>query len=131
MAIVAALAAISSTGCGTTCNLAGGFKHPDDEPKIYGGVQRDLDFVAQLSPDKPLMGNPSNANKGVLIIIPLLIAEGVLTCVGDTVTLPITIYLQERRVAARKREQEGDNSANSSSSAVGAALPVSPSPMQH
>src|ERR1700730_1319947 len=112
MTIVAALAAISLTGCGTTCNLAGGFKHPDDEPKIYGGVQRDLDFVAQLGPDKPLIGNPSNANKGVLIIIPLLIAEGVLTCVGDTVTLPITIYLQERRVAARKREQEGDHSAN-------------------
>jgi hypothetical protein len=110
---------------------AGVRRHPDDEPKIYGGVQRDLDFVAQLSPDKPLIGNPSNVNKGVLIIIPLLIAEGVLTCVGDTVTLPITIYLQERRVAGRKREQEGDNSANSSSPTEGGALPVRPSPIEY
>src|SRR5262245_12507046 len=31
-------------GCGTICNLAGGITNPDEEPRIYGGVIRDLDI---------------------------------------------------------------------------------------
>lgn len=37
-----------AVGCGTVCNLAGGVIHPEDEPKVYGGMQRDLDFYSGM-----------------------------------------------------------------------------------
>jgi hypothetical protein len=91
---ILALAAASWSGCGTVCNLADGVGHPsvdlvDSGPKIYGGIERDFDA---------LNSNATIADPGKLSI--LLLAEMPLTLVGDTLTLPITIWVQEKRAAA-------------------------------
>jgi hypothetical protein len=42
--------AVFSSGCGTVCNLAGGVLHPDKEPRVYGGLQLDLEGGFPCSP---------------------------------------------------------------------------------
>jgi hypothetical protein len=109
MNLIAALTAIAAAGCGTTCNLAGGFTHPDSEPAIYGGVQRDLKIVDDL-----VGKNESEAAtdpRGILIAVSLGLTEGVLTVVGDTLTLPITVYLQDRRASKAAADQKETHSA--------------------
>jgi hypothetical protein len=43
-----ATAALPLSGCGTICNFAGGFVHPD-EPRVYGGVLRDLEILGDMA----------------------------------------------------------------------------------
>jgi hypothetical protein len=105
-----AIALGSLNGCGTTCNLAGGFTHPETEPRVYGGVQRDLEFVDDMvQKGKPIGSDP----KAVVVLVPFALAEAILSLVGDTLTLPITIYLQDRRVAASKWDSVGRDPATS------------------
>jgi hypothetical protein len=92
---ILALAAVSWSGCGTVANLADGVVHPnadwvDSGPKIYGGIEKDFDAFQN-----------SNASMGTTkLAAMLLLAEIPLTLVGDTLTLPITIWVQEKRAAA-------------------------------
>lgn len=42
------LICVPAGGCGTVCNLAGGVVHPDEEPKVYGGLERDGALIGSL-----------------------------------------------------------------------------------
>jgi hypothetical protein len=109
LALVAATAAaVSLCGCGTACNLAGGLKHPDEEPKVYGGVQRDLVIAGQLIDGSQVQSDESQGNAGVAFLAcaaALCVADPVLSFVGDTLTLPVTVPLQNKRVRKDERKQ--------------------------
>ncbi len=97
-------------GCGTVCNLAGGLVHPDEEPKVYGGVQRDLDFFTkaverkQSGNDSTSQGTGTSGAYGAVFILAFMVAEPALSFVGDTLTLPITIWAEYRREVEREAE---------------------------
>jgi uncharacterized protein YceK len=102
------------SGCGTICNLTQGVVHPDSEPRVYGGVQRDVEVLdsvvnqAQTNPQARVGNDP----RWALILIPLAIGDPILSFVADTLTLPITIPLQRRRIANSENDQaSGGNSA--------------------
>jgi uncharacterized protein YceK len=123
-ALVGALAALSLSGCGTVCNLAGGIVHPESEPKVYGGVQRDLTIIEKGYGSTMTMNQKDDSQGGAalaLTIIAVAVLDPVLSFVGDTVTLPITIPLQRRRFAAEQRSS-GDVEASPKATAVGATL---------
>jgi uncharacterized protein YceK len=97
-AAVVALAVLSASGCGTVCNLASG------DPQIYGGPQADI--MMALTPahgagDTP----PSPAREGDATAegfngswpFLLVLADIPLSLVGDTMTLPLTVYLRQNK----------------------------------
>lgn len=87
--------------CGTVCNLAGGAIHPDKEPRIYGGVALDKEFLESFcTQSHSSCGDP---RLGVAIL-GVMAVDPILSFVGDTLTLPITIPLQRRRIAADEKE---------------------------
>ena len=99
--------AIAQTGCGTTCNLAGGILHPESEPRVYGGVIRDVEILdTAISGDPPnspiIEGNGTGAAVTMAAIVSVAVADPVLSLVADTLTLPVTIPLQERRIARQE-----------------------------
>jgi uncharacterized protein YceK len=117
ISLVVILVALSSSGCGTVCNLAGGVLHPDSEPRIYGGVIRDFEIIDKVvSKPEPLLhpqadsslGNGQGAAYLLAAIIGVAAVEPVVSLVADTLTLPITIPLQNRRIAKQE-----DKSADS------------------
>lgn len=115
LAIALAIGAAGLSGCGTVCNLAEGVVTPDYEPKIYGGVQRDIKALATAM-DGPTQTTSIPA--GIyLLIVGLAVADPVLSLAGDTVTLPLTIYLQ-----VRKNTGKGEPAAPGKSSDTGVFL---------
>jgi hypothetical protein len=106
LALCLATTALSS-GCGTVCNFAGAWTRPDIEPRVYGGVIRDLEtFDELLDKNTPLFpASSSGDGRGALLgygaICGFLLVEPVASLVADTATLPLTIYLEHRRTAAR------------------------------
>jgi hypothetical protein len=99
---------ISSAGCGTVCNLVGGITHPQSEPRVYGGVARDLevldDVVKGVQSGQTGAGiTPQGGGPGAAVvlgaIVGIAVADPILSFVADTVTLPLTIPLQNRRIA--------------------------------
>jgi len=117
--LVVILVALSSNGCGTVCNLAGGVLHPDNEPRIYGGVIRDVEIIDKIvnkpPPDRPGTLNGSGIHGGgwgagvVLVAIVSVVAmDPVISLIADTLTLPITIPLQNRRIA-QQEDKSGDS----------------------
>ena len=111
--LVVYLVAMSVTGCGTVCNLAGGVVHPDHEPKVYGGVQRDLNIIESVVESGPSSEQKCNP-KAYLFLVPLAATDPVLSFVADTITLPITIPLQ-RKNDADKHDHTDDLKAAASS----------------
>jgi hypothetical protein len=107
------IASVFASGCGTVCNLAGGVAHPDSEPKIYCGVARDLDIIENGASGGPRLGQ-GNGGKGaavlVVAIVALAVVDPILSCAADTLTLPVTIPLQERRIALELKERIHDQS---------------------
>ncbi len=106
--LTAAAAAAALTGCGTVCNLAGGLKHPDSEPKVYGGVQRDLEVAGQLIDGSQVQSDESEGKTGFVVLAcaaALCAADPVLSFVGDTLTLPVTVPLQNKRIRKDERKQ--------------------------
>ena len=91
-------AAMACTGCGTVVNLA----TPMREGKVYGGVKNDLDFIEHIvngsTGDSGLLssasGAPGAAFAAVFIIFPFV--DLGLSALGDTLTLPITTWLDSR-----------------------------------
>jgi hypothetical protein len=80
---------LSLSSCGTICNLA------DKDPQVYGGVQKEIEFV-----QKPgHMGPSQGSGRGVLAIFLLLPAEACLTLAGDTLTLPVVVCLRQNPAA--------------------------------
>jgi hypothetical protein len=96
-----------SLGCGTVCNLAGGITHPESEPRIYGGFIRDIEIIESAvnapSPQRvENVGDGKGAAILVLAIISVAAVDPLLSLAADTLTLPITIPLQERRISLRQ-----------------------------
>jgi hypothetical protein len=91
--------AFSLAGCGTICNLAWIHAGPDGTlltgpPEVYGGVANDAALPAHLS-GKDYSGQGRNAALGCLC----LLAEFPLSLCADTLTLPITLTVQQIRNA--------------------------------
>jgi uncharacterized protein YceK len=112
---VVILVALSSSGCGTVCNLAGGVVHPDSEPRIYGGFIRDFEIIdkAVSKPEEHLLSPGGNANGqgaayAMAAIIAVAAVDPVVCLIADTLTLPITIPLQNRRIA-KQEDKSGDS----------------------
>src|SRR5262249_58308295 len=83
---VAALAAVLASGCGTVCNLATG------KPEVYGGVEKDVECL--LTPTQTPVMTAQSGQGGAAILAAFLVAEGTLSLVGDTLTLPLVLYMR-------------------------------------
>lgn len=79
-----ALAILPIVGCGTIGNFAA-----TPRPMVYGGVQFDAAFLAALHP-----GETTDETIGMLVFLMLDLP---LSAVGDTLTLPITLWLENRQ----------------------------------
>jgi hypothetical protein len=110
-AVLVAVVAVSVSGCGTVCNLAGGFVHPDSEPQVYGGVTRDLAIIDKAVSDPPAAEHSVGDARLAVVLLGVAVADPFLSFVGDTLTLPITIPLQERRKAAERAQDEASSVA--------------------
>lgn len=98
---LAALAVgFQAIGCGTVCNLAGGLVHPEKEPVVYGGVQRDLEIIDKIV-DKGKGFNCPAGGQGeamtAVFLLGLVVVDPILSFVGDTLTLPITVLAEQWR----------------------------------
>jgi hypothetical protein len=93
--------AVCMTGCGTVRNLA------SDDPAVYGGVAKECESLCNgWSPgSSPYHMNQSGGGAqavGMLLVVPALIigvpvADISVNFVGDTLTMPIAMYLQRKR----------------------------------
>jgi uncharacterized protein YceK len=109
IAVVTVIGAVSLSGCGTVCNLAGGIVHPDNETRVYGGVILDLEVIdAAVSGKKTFGGGPG----AVVVLLPLAVLDPMLSLIADTLTLPFTIPLQAKRNAANTCDVETDLKGN-------------------
>jgi len=108
-ALIMGLTAVLLSGCGTVCNLAGGIVHPDSEPRVYGGVQRDVAIIEEAVKAPPLTSQSTEDPKVVLWLLSIAAVDPILSFVADTLTLPITIPLQKSRLG----RTEVDGSAQS------------------
>lgn len=79
LAVPLVLLAVLTSGCGTIANLNTG------EPDFYGGVQKDIQWLATPSRQPEGIGL---ANLGFLT----LFVDLPLSIIGDTLTMPIAIY---------------------------------------
>jgi uncharacterized protein YceK len=125
--MLASLTAIALSGCGTVCNLAGGITHPDEEPRIYGGVKRDMEILGEVVGKQEPLFTESNANRadggrgaiiGAAVLMTLGAADPVLSFVGDTLTLPITIPLEEIRTARQQKIDAGNQQETDADNSV-------------
>jgi hypothetical protein len=124
-----ALFALLGGGCGTICNLGGGLVDPEKKPTIYGGVQFDLDVMDRLATKNTQLVDSASQGKsawGILLLAGFAITEPILSFLGDTVTLPITIPLEEMRTAAEKQEKEERENAHIPEDQIGGPLAINP-----
>ena len=87
LGLLALTIAVLAIGCGTVCNLAGGFVHPEEEPKVYGGVQRDLGFIGEMASDPKGFNCPAGSQGAAMtaiFILGMAAVDPVLSLVGDT-----------------------------------------------
>jgi uncharacterized protein YceK len=109
---VAALAVLTS-GCGTVCNLA------DDHPQVYGGVHRDIEFLATP-------GIMNVDGRGAAVLLCLWAADLCVSGVADTMTIPV-LYFSERRARERFDPLNVlDHAADQPQYSVGANAPPYP-----
>jgi uncharacterized protein YceK len=104
--VMAVVVALALSGCGTICNLAGGVKNPDQEPRVYGGVQRDFEAIGEVlgcGPSETEVDLP----RTMLVLMSLGAIDPVFSFVGDTLTLPIAIHAQNERGARAKKTSAG------------------------
>lgn len=97
-----AVGAVLLSGCGTICNFASGaIPLPDDpvaRPAIYGGVQLDAALITGM--------RPKETTEVTVFVGACLLVDIPLSLVGDTLTLPITLWLDKRR-AGSERDLQG------------------------
>jgi hypothetical protein len=106
---LAAVAVLPVSGCGTICNFGYGFVKPDEAPSVYGGFGFDMKVFESVASEQTQSLNLTHGNNGylVLFIAGLFCADPVLSLTADTLTLPITLYLEDRRARAHARDHEG------------------------
>jgi hypothetical protein len=94
-------AVVPSSGCGTICNFAGGLIHPETEPKVYGGVQRDLRIIEEACEacQKPASRPSTDDPRLAVVFVAVALTDPLVSFVADTLTLPLTAYIQQRREA--------------------------------
>ena len=80
-----AMAVLGLSGCGTVCNLV------SNDRQVYGGVQKDFEFM--MTPRN--FGAGHNNGFGVLALFLLVPADGFLSLMGDTLTLPLVVWLRQ------------------------------------
>ena len=91
-------ALLACTGCGTVVNLA----TPAREGKVYGGVRTDIQAIEKLVEGGDASGGPlSSPGSGAgalfaLAFVALPVLDLPLSVVGDTLTLPLTRWLDGR-----------------------------------
>jgi hypothetical protein len=89
--------AIVLSGCGTVCNIA------SDNPRPFGGIERDFAVLEKATSDKPLFSGGGNAGDGrgealfAALIVAFGAAEICATGVGDVATFPY-FYLRNWRI---------------------------------
>jgi hypothetical protein len=101
-AVLLAIAVVPASGCGTICNFAGApFCKEGDLPlpAVYGGVQLDAAFINTNTQAFTMNGFQAEGT-GAAILVGCLLAEFPLSFIGDTLTLPITVWIDRRRTAA-------------------------------
>jgi uncharacterized protein YceK len=117
--LAAVAVAVSLSGCGTVCNLAGGVTQPDVEPRVYGGVQRDFEVLSDVCSTtfhpggSTLSGDGKTAAFLSAILAAAFVGDPILSFVADTLTLPVTIPLQNRRIAEEEKDRSGDTTVPS------------------
>ncbi len=101
---VLALLSVGTAGCGTICNLADGVRHPDRAPTVYGGLVKDVEWIGAGFQSVPFLEPPSfdDLVEDVGSFLMFALIDPPLSFIGDTVTLPLTLYCQRKRVAAAK-----------------------------
>jgi uncharacterized protein YceK len=96
-ALVVATVAASAGGCGTVCNFMSG------EPSAYGGLKKDAEWADQFA-SKLSSGQPITTDtRAGLVLVAVAWMELPLTFAADTLTLPITLWLESRRAANNER----------------------------
>jgi hypothetical protein len=124
--IVLAVLSLSLAGCGTVCNFAGGIAHPDQEPKIYGGFQRDINIIDNAVTN-PNSDYPRATGKGAVVILAIALVDPVVSFVADTLTLPITIPIQYWREKNEKNDEKSTSNTGEPKSpfiTLGPPVPV-------
>ena len=86
--VMVALWAMLASGCGTILNVSSGDLFP------YGGVARDFAFIASATDSST--SSTSAGKGGAVALLILLPTEVSLSFFGDTVTLPLMLYLRSK-----------------------------------
>ena len=89
---------VACTGCGTVVNLV----TPVQEGKVYGGVKTDVDLIQKLFDGSTASTGPlASPSQGVgslfavaCVVLPFM--DLPLSLLGDTLTLPLTRWLDDR-----------------------------------
>jgi uncharacterized protein YceK len=113
MAVVVAVAAVLTSGCGTILNFAGG------DPDIYGGTLGDIRFA--LTP----RNGEGGGSKGGAIFAALLGMDAAVSFAADTLTLPLAVYMRQRVYLASSEAAPDDSDGK-----VGSAASPAPADSQ-
>jgi uncharacterized protein YceK len=117
-------------GCGTVFNLA------SKDPEIYGGPQKDFQFMmtprnggaTQAVAVWPLPSGSASTGAPAWLF-PLVLADIPLSFIGDTLTLPLAVYLRQNehpREDATQAPSSGQVTSPARPEAQSGADPVAP-----
>jgi uncharacterized protein YceK len=85
--VVLAVSICASSGCGTVANFV------SQKPKVYGGVEQDVTYFKEHLPcSQPQEVSPLQR----LVILGIVPVEFCSTAIADTLTLPVTLALDDR-----------------------------------
>jgi hypothetical protein len=86
LAFVAVITSLM-TGCGTVCNLA------SSNPQVYGGLDKDAELTREIQ-------GRAIAPPVKLAVAVFVLPDFLASLAGDTLTLPLMLYLADRNVEA-------------------------------
>jgi uncharacterized protein YceK len=103
VALIALVIFVPICGCGTVYNLTSG------EPRVYGGIAKDAELMDALVTHVPsATTGVANSASGEIVAAALVVAfvlvEPPLSCIADTLTLPITYSCEKTQAREHPRE---------------------------